>query len=380
MAQVSDPNNGVVQSIRGKITLIQLVDIYRGSASKKSIQYDHLPLYGSGRGLTRGDAERLGQTMVTQRILEEFCEANGLGFVSSYVREGREGASLLDGRKKISMIQSMDAQRGSSEGARGGAVGGARTLGPGRAKRRGGAKGKDIRQTIELVRDMDDDGEHHLTDEDYTDFRTNIGGLRGEEEDEEETGLHGNPSGERSGGGSLRGGKRGRGDDSMDKGDAMDRGDSMNGGGSVNGGDPTGGGSKERKKAVQQRVPIVLDDEEEGGEPYEEDEVVMEEERLSFPLRRSQPPPSMSSGETPSEAMERRQLLCFDELLQLRERICMRTQLSSKFLSNSVIGRLSRSPPGELAALRKIVGDNALVEKHAEAILAVTRKYVDSGF
>lgn len=154
----------------------------------------------------------------------------------------------------------------------------------------------------------------------------------------------------------------------------------------MNGGNPTGGGSRERKKAVQQRVPIVLDDEEEGGEPYdriEEDEVMMEEERLSFPLRRSQPPPSlspsMSSGETPSEAMERRQLLCFDELLQLRERICMRTQLSSKFLSNSVIGRLSRSPPGELVALRKIVGDNALVEKHAEAILAVTRKYVDSG-
>lgn len=365
-----------MQSIRGKITLIQLVDIYRGSASKKAIQYDHLPLYGSGKGLTRGDAERLAQTMVTQRILEEFCEANGLGFVSSYVREGREGASLLDGRKKISMIQSLDSQRGSSEGATRGAP---RTLGPGRAKRRG-VKSKDIRQTIELVRDMDDDEEHHLTDEDYTDFRANIDGRREEEEDEESTEEE--PAECR--------GKTGRG--------KRDRGDSAGGGG-----EPKG-----RKSNAQQRVAIVLDDDDEeephdgiGEDDEEEEEVVMmAEERQSFPLRRQQPPPPpspgmmhsspspllppslcppVSSGEPPSEAMERRQLLCFDELLQLRERICMRTQLSSKFLSNSVIGRLSRSPPGELTALREIVGDNALVEKHAEAILAVTRKYADSG-
>lgn len=75
-----------MRSISGKITLIQLVDIFRGSASKKSVKYEHLRLYGSGKSLSRGDAERLAQTMATQRLLEEYCETNGLGFVSSYVR------------------------------------------------------------------------------------------------------------------------------------------------------------------------------------------------------------------------------------------------------------------------------------------------------
>lgn len=77
---------GLLQSMRGKITLIQLVDVFRGSSSKRYSKYTHLRLFGSGKGLSRGDGERLAQTMATQRILEEYCEANGLGYVSSYVR------------------------------------------------------------------------------------------------------------------------------------------------------------------------------------------------------------------------------------------------------------------------------------------------------
>jgi superfamily II DNA helicase RecQ len=100
-----------VKNIPGKITLIQLVDAFRGSASKKSRQYEHLRQYGAGRSLSRGDAERLGQSLVTQRILEEYCEANGLGFVSSYVRPGRDEHLLVNGTKRITMAVSDDPKK-----------------------------------------------------------------------------------------------------------------------------------------------------------------------------------------------------------------------------------------------------------------------------
>lgn len=294
----------VVKSIHGKITLIQLVDIFRGSASKKSIKYDNLRLYGSGKTLTRGDAERLAQTLVTQKVLEEFCETNGLGFVSSYVRVGSEADALESGRRRISMINHLNDEcikgRRSSESKAKNSVD--------KDKRFAPIKTKDIRSAIVAVREMDDTEENFLED-DFADFRHvddygNLGNNDIEPIDIDD------------------------GDDNfVDDYDMVDRHDC--------------GGIDE----IENNDPQVL-----------------------------------AMERTPTGAvseLERKQLLCFDELLQLREQICIKTNLSSKFLSNAVIGDLSRHPPSDLATLKQRLGDgnNQLIERHFDTILRITHKY-----
>jgi bloom syndrome protein len=247
----------LLKSIRGKITLIQLVDIFRGSASKKSVQYEHLRQYGSGKSLSRGDAERLSQMMVTQRILEEYCETNGLGFVSSYVRMGSEAHSLEDGRRRVSLINHV----GEEKGGRQSGSKECREV----SKKKAFSKvtqSKDIRQALEVFRNADDEGERYL--DDYDEFH--------------------HPADEHY-------------DMTMDESESVDPG------------------------------------------------------------------------------KDQREMQCFDELLRLREKICMKTNLSSKFLSNAIIGELSKMPPKDAASLAAITDGGPLIEKHQVAILAVTRKY-----
>lgn len=150
----------LVKSIPGKVTLIQLVDIFRGSASKKSLKYENLTLYGSGKGLTRGDAERLAQTLVTQQVLEEFCETNGLGFVSSYVRVGRDASSLESGRRRISMINHVEDEPRSRQNNR--------EVKPAKGRKPMKFTGG-ISQSLEAMKRMDDTAENFL-DDDFYDF------------------------------------------------------------------------------------------------------------------------------------------------------------------------------------------------------------------
>lgn len=295
----------LLMSIRGKITLIQLVDIFRGSSSKKSLQYDDLPLYGAGRSLSRGDAERLSQTMVTQRILEEYCETNGLGFVSSYVRVAKEADSLLEGKRKVTMIEHVggESSRKSSE---------TRETSSSRGKRMGSRassiKTRDIRDAIELVKEMSDGEENYIDDSfDY-------GALYHVEANDEDH----------------------YGDDFIVDDDVYKLDEMEN----------------------------VNDDHE-----YSRGHTRTNDKRWEG--KSDQAPRYVSMDEED----ERRQMKCFDELLQLRERICMRTKLSSKFFSNTTIGQLSRHPPADTAALVAITGGGVFVDRNSEAILEITKKY-----
>lgn len=269
-----------MRSISGKITLIQLVDIFRGSASKKSLKYEHLYLYGSGKGLSRGDAERLAQTMVTQRILEEYCEANGLGFVSSYVRSGRDAGLLDSGKRRISMVHHVDGVA-SDKAARHGASDASayRPAKKSRDKDTGTHKSDDIKQTLLAFRYMDDEEECVIDDNyDFGDF------------------YHGQ----------------------------------------AEGGDDDGA----------------------------EESCVIEDEVEEIP-------PPMAAA--PVDYAEE-ELRCFDQLLMLRESICMKENITSKFLSNAILGELCRHLPTDVSSLKAIVGSGPLLERHAQAILRITRE------
>lgn len=79
-----------------RITLIQSMDIFRGSASKllRTRGIDHAPGVGSGSSYSRTDCERIFKHLVIQNILYERCETNAQGFVIGYIQVGLHDRSL----------------------------------------------------------------------------------------------------------------------------------------------------------------------------------------------------------------------------------------------------------------------------------------------
>ncbi|KNE69268.1 RecQ family ATP-dependent DNA helicase [Allomyces macrogynus ATCC 38327] len=97
----------VSQIDRDKVTILQLMDVFRGSKSKviQSRGHDELRGYGYGAKVwkVRGESDRLIRQLVCEDILTEYAETNSKGFTSSYVRQGRAAPEVLAGRKKVFM-------------------------------------------------------------------------------------------------------------------------------------------------------------------------------------------------------------------------------------------------------------------------------------
>lgn len=95
----------LLKSISGKATLLQLMDIFRGSKSAKIVEngWDRLEGAGVGKLLNRGDSERLFHHLVSEGVFVEKVEANRRGFVSAYVVPGRQTIinSVLAGKRRI---------------------------------------------------------------------------------------------------------------------------------------------------------------------------------------------------------------------------------------------------------------------------------------
>ncbi|KAI8323222.1 ATP-dependent DNA helicase [Martensiomyces pterosporus] len=88
-----------------KTTLLQLTDIFKGSKSKRIMDRgdNNLPAYNKGHTLTKTDSERLCHHLVLRQILDEYCESNAMGFVSSYVKLGRNAGRVLQGQLRIAL-------------------------------------------------------------------------------------------------------------------------------------------------------------------------------------------------------------------------------------------------------------------------------------
>ncbi|KAJ2892900.1 ATP-dependent DNA helicase sgs1 [Coemansia aciculifera] len=88
-----------------KTTLLQLTDILRGSKSKRILDRgdDRLPAYGMGKAMVRGDADRLCQHLVLRQVLDEYCESNAAGYVSTYVRLGTMANRVSNGQVQVSL-------------------------------------------------------------------------------------------------------------------------------------------------------------------------------------------------------------------------------------------------------------------------------------
>jgi RecQ family ATP-dependent DNA helicase len=96
------------QLAREKITLLQLLDVFRGSRSSRIISkgYDQLEEHGSADAVlpNKSDADRLLRHLVGEDIISEFCESNQMGYINAYVRLGRNASDVLSGRRKVYMM------------------------------------------------------------------------------------------------------------------------------------------------------------------------------------------------------------------------------------------------------------------------------------
>ncbi|KAF2717666.1 hypothetical protein K431DRAFT_288372 [Polychaeton citri CBS 116435] len=85
-----------------RITLLQAVDMFRGTKAKKE-EYKDLPEYGAGGGLDRGDVERIFYKLVNEDVLREENTVNNRGFTNSYVVPGPSISLYKSGKRKFEM-------------------------------------------------------------------------------------------------------------------------------------------------------------------------------------------------------------------------------------------------------------------------------------
>ena len=81
----------------GGVTLVQLMDLFRGSKAKsatKGFNVSRISGYGSGAKYTKHQVERIVHAMIFKRILEETSAENNGGYFSDYVVPGENAPSL----------------------------------------------------------------------------------------------------------------------------------------------------------------------------------------------------------------------------------------------------------------------------------------------
>lgn len=79
----------LAKGINCRLTLNQLLDVFRGSQAKPYAKYQCLPQFGAGKDLSRTEAERLLQHLVVEDVFQEHCISNAMGFVQTYIRVRR---------------------------------------------------------------------------------------------------------------------------------------------------------------------------------------------------------------------------------------------------------------------------------------------------
>ncbi|KAM0793054.1 hypothetical protein ACM66B_000541 [Microbotryomycetes sp. NB124-2] len=92
----------LVQDIQGdKVTLLHVVDVFRGSKVKKIVDrgHDRVPGFGKGNQFNRGDVERLFYELVGAGFLDERLEKSAYG-TNAYLETSRSANAFLNNRTR----------------------------------------------------------------------------------------------------------------------------------------------------------------------------------------------------------------------------------------------------------------------------------------
>jgi bloom syndrome protein len=97
-------NEAANQKRGTRLTLVQLVDLYRGSKSKaatKNLDTSRLSDYGGGSKYSKHEVDRIAHAMVFERILVESSFENKGGFLSDYVELAENAGSIQNRTRKF---------------------------------------------------------------------------------------------------------------------------------------------------------------------------------------------------------------------------------------------------------------------------------------
>lgn len=97
-------------------TYIHIIDVFKGSNSKKIVQHGHdkLSLHGLGKLWPRTDSERLIHKLTLEGYLGEIHVGSRDGIVNTYIKTGPKADLLLQNKAKIELAM----KKGGSENAR----------------------------------------------------------------------------------------------------------------------------------------------------------------------------------------------------------------------------------------------------------------------
>jgi len=84
-----------------RLTLVQFVDIFKGSSNAKSKNYTNCSCYNKGGGYQRTDAERLFRHLVLTRVLSEELFIGSHENVISYLKLGPKAADIIGNKQKM---------------------------------------------------------------------------------------------------------------------------------------------------------------------------------------------------------------------------------------------------------------------------------------
>jgi bloom syndrome protein len=104
----------LIGSGRGNVTLLQLVQAFRGANNKatRTAGYDRADLFGSGKDLAPSVAERLVQELVLRKYLTEESRENSAGYSSDYICPGRRSHELNGLQTGAVLIKFRSSVRG----------------------------------------------------------------------------------------------------------------------------------------------------------------------------------------------------------------------------------------------------------------------------
>ncbi|TKX24527.1 DEAD/DEAH box helicase-like protein 1 [Elsinoe australis] len=103
------------QTITSHVTLLQCVDILRGSKAKniKDRGYDDFEEYNSLEKLDRGEVERLVHHLLAEDVLSEYSVVNKASFPVQYIALGSNHQAFKAGQKQIKMsVRASTAKKG----------------------------------------------------------------------------------------------------------------------------------------------------------------------------------------------------------------------------------------------------------------------------
>lgn len=82
-----------------KMTLTQLMEVYRGSKSKSVARFSNVVGHGKGSRYKRHELDRIAHAMIFDHVLVERGQANQGGFTTDYVYHGESAPAVMNNRR-----------------------------------------------------------------------------------------------------------------------------------------------------------------------------------------------------------------------------------------------------------------------------------------